>query len=126
MGYPVIDTGFPIPARAGSTKGLELPPDIMMDLGEIACLTVFKGGIILKGRSVIFVPVARKQDCVQWHMVSRQDGNTQSTELMCTEVDQLAPKRLRVSEHNKHGQCLTEEDLLTTRAFLSSDEDEPT
>ena len=75
---PVIIEGFPIPARSGSVKGLEIALDLMAGLGLTESLTVFDDCLIVKGFSTMYVPTERIGNLVQWHFLCNEDGSRMS------------------------------------------------
>ena len=68
VGDSVITSGFPIANRTLEDKGLEIPLDVMAALGGMSLAVDFGDGFILKGDEFLFIPVARKDDHVQWHL----------------------------------------------------------
>ena len=106
LGSSVIVTGFPIPERHHGETGLEIPFEIMAGLGAVPLATQYAGGYILKGRSIVFVPVEREQDSVQWHLLHKNGGRIQYRD-----IANLCPHRLSATMLDKEG-------LLSTRAFL--------
>lgn len=106
LGNSAIVTGFPIPERENSQHGLELPLEVMAELGEVPMATNFNGGYLLKARTLAFVPVGRKDNSVQWHMV-RKGG----TRLQLQDILDLCPERLLI-------ESLDEDSMLSTRAIL--------
>jgi hypothetical protein len=71
IGDSVVATGFPIPERSHDDKGLQIPVEIMAALGGVSIAVNTGSGFILKGETVAFIPVKRKKDHVQWHLVDR-------------------------------------------------------
>src|SRR5205814_10229216 len=65
----VIACEFPIPGRQDE-MGLEIPIDIMAGIAGVRHAVEYEGGVVLKGFSTMFVPVKRKDDRVQWHLIS--------------------------------------------------------
>ena len=64
----------------------------------------FKGGLVIKGYSIAFLPVKQYEDTIQWHMVSNRDGT-----------------RLRYSDLSMHRALQNEvdfESIKTKRAIL--------
>jgi hypothetical protein len=106
VGNSVIAIGFPIPTRLCNETGLELPLEIMASLGAAQLATVYLGGYLLKGRLTAMIPVERKRNSVQWHFVHKGGDRVRYSDITA-----LCPVRLS-TEH------LTEEDFMTTRAFL--------
>lgn len=74
----VIAHGFPIPQRHDE-MGLEIPIDLMAALAGVRHAVEFQDGVVMKGFSSMFVPVKRKQDRVQWHLITSSDYNTRLT-----------------------------------------------
>jgi len=73
IGDSVVATGFPIPERSYDDKGLQVPIEIMAALGGVSIAVDVGSGFFLKGETVAFIPVERRDDRVQWHLVDR-DG----------------------------------------------------
>jgi hypothetical protein len=71
IGDSVVATGFPIPERFYDDKGLQVPVEIMAALGGVSIAVNVGYGFFLKGETVAFIPVERKKDHVQWHLVDR-------------------------------------------------------
>ena len=71
IGDSVVATGFPIPERSYNNKGLQVPIEIMAALGGVSIAVDVRSGFYLKGEAVAFIPVERKDDRVQWHLVDR-------------------------------------------------------
>lgn len=107
VGNSVIAASFPIPERSHDEVGLEIPLDIMAGLGGVPVATQYAGGFVLKGRSVIFVPVERRADSVLWHFIRKDRGRIRYSDV----ASLCKMKRLSVGE-------LNEKDLRSTRAFL--------
>ncbi|KAE8452013.1 hypothetical protein EG329_002178 [Mollisiaceae sp. DMI_Dod_QoI] len=106
VGTSTIVTGFPIPPRHNSEKGLEVPLQVMAGLGGVPLATQFDGGYLLKARSLAFVPVERTEESVQWHLLKKEGSR-----MRYKDIADLCPVRLRV-------ETLDQDDLLSTRAFL--------
>lgn len=114
-GRTIIATGFPIPERHNLEKGLETQISILAALGGAPLMCVFDEGIVVKGRSLAFIPTSRIGNSVQWHLVI---GKNNDSPLTYNEVNDDYPNRLRVFKTSSGGQCLREEDLQATRVFL--------
>ncbi|KAF2500867.1 hypothetical protein BU16DRAFT_602962 [Lophium mytilinum] len=106
VGDSVVVASFPIPERHPNAAGLEVPLQIMAALANVPLATCFRGGYVLKGRSLLFVPVKRENDSVQWHLLNKPGGR-----ISYHEAVHLFPDRLSVGE-------LDEEALVTTKCFL--------
>ncbi|KAF2814371.1 uncharacterized protein BDZ99DRAFT_516970 [Mytilinidion resinicola] len=106
VGDSVVVASFPIPERHPNAVGLEVSLQIMAALANIPLVTCFRGGYVLKGRSLLFVPVKRENDFVQWHLLNKPGGR-----ISYHEAVHLFPDRLSVEE-------LDEEALITTKCFL--------
>ncbi|KAH6973134.1 hypothetical protein BKA56DRAFT_620496 [Ilyonectria sp. MPI-CAGE-AT-0026] len=65
----VVAHHFPIPRRE-SAQGLEVPLEILREMAGIHFAVDFRGGIIMKGPFTMLVPIARRNDIVQWHLIS--------------------------------------------------------
>jgi hypothetical protein len=70
-----IARGFPIPERQGET-GLEIPLEIMAEIAGVRRAVEYEGGVIMKGFSIMFVPMKRSGNRVQWHLISSPDYET--------------------------------------------------
>lgn len=106
VGSASVASGFPIPSRSNNEKGLEIPLEIMAALGGVPLVTKYKGGYLLKSRTIAFIPVERIGSSVQWHLVEKMPGR-----LEYEDIAELCPFRLLTNVFN-------EQDLLSTRAFL--------
>lgn len=106
VGNLVVVPGFPVSERLLDETGLELPLEIMACLGGMPLITQYGGGYILKGRSTMLIPVERREDSVQWHLVSKDRGRISYKDLLS-----LCPMRLQL-------QALDKDALFSTRAFL--------
>ncbi|KAI1746156.1 hypothetical protein F4680DRAFT_400578 [Xylaria scruposa] len=76
IAYGVIAYGFPIPARTNSI-GLEMSVNLMAAIIGARHAGTFDGGIVIKGFSSMFLPVARTRDGIQWHYVANRSSDTQ-------------------------------------------------
>ena len=106
LGESVIVAGFPVPDRYQGEIGLELSLEIMAGLGAVALATEYGGGYVLKGRSVAFIPVERRGNSVQWHLIHQSGGR-----IRYQDIGNLCPHRLLTGK-------LDEKGLSSTRAFL--------
>jgi hypothetical protein len=106
VGDSVIVAGFPFAQRDTSAIGLEIPLQIMAAIADIPLATFYRGGYILKGRSMTLVPVNRGIDFVQWHLYKQSTRRLSYQDIRATFPDRLLDKEL------------DESDLLSTRAFL--------
>ncbi|KAK2007320.1 hypothetical protein LZ32DRAFT_568676 [Colletotrichum eremochloae] len=70
-GGAVIAADFPVPARHDE-KGLEIPMGILAKIAVIQDAIEYKGGIVMKGPTLMLIPVKRNSDLdiIQWHVVS--------------------------------------------------------
>ncbi|KAK1579320.1 uncharacterized protein LY79DRAFT_694262 [Colletotrichum navitas] len=70
-GGAVIAANFPVPARHDE-KGLEIPMGILVRIAVIHDAIEYKGGIVMKGPTLMLVPIKRNADLsiIQWHVVS--------------------------------------------------------
>lgn len=71
---PVIACGFPVPDKANEEKGLEMSLELMAALSGARFAIDFEGGLVMKGLSVLLLPVKQSSDVVQWHMISTPEG----------------------------------------------------
>ncbi|KAI8941540.1 hypothetical protein NX059_002756 [Plenodomus lindquistii] len=103
----VIAPGFPAAAR-GKEVGLELPLQLLAELGGVRHAVVYEGGVVLKGFSHMFVPILKEENRIQWHAISSKDS-----EVRLTYADGLAQclSRALVDE-------VSLEDAQKCRAFL--------
>jgi hypothetical protein len=69
VGDFVVATGFPIPERPSDDKGLQIPVEVMAALGGVYIAVDIGPGFFLKGETIAFIPVERRSDRVQWHLV---------------------------------------------------------
>ena len=106
VGNSVLVVGFPIAQRLSDDVGLAIPLEVMANLAGIPLATNYGGGYVLRGRSHIFVPVERRGETVQWHLIEKPEGRIQFRDL-----EELCARRVLADE-------LDEEALLTTKAFL--------
>jgi len=102
----VIAAGFPIRSRLSSMAGLEISLEIMSALGGIMNATQFEEGYVLKGRSIVFIPIKRQGDSVQWHFLKKDQGR-----ISYKNIRSFGPTRLGLAEFG-------EKALFSTRAFL--------
>jgi hypothetical protein len=106
VGDSVVVAGFPFAQRDSSAIGLEVPLQIMATIADIPLVTYYRGGYILKGRSMVFVPVKRGVDFVQWHLYKQSAGC-----ISYQDIKSMFPDRLSVKELDESG-------LLRKRSFL--------
>ncbi|PGH18676.1 hypothetical protein AJ80_04424 [Polytolypa hystricis UAMH7299] len=99
--------GFPIPDRENE-PGLEMSLPLVAAIGGVRHAAEFEGGVVLKGFSLMFVPLRREEDRVSWHLIS---GGDCETRLSYEEVLRRCPDRLLVDK-------LSLEDLQSTRAII--------
>jgi hypothetical protein len=104
---PVIAFNFPISSRDHGLIGLEIPIQMMAALGGASHAVEFKGGLMLKGFSCMFVPLQRHGNSIQWHFITNEDN----TRLEYLQADQQCPKRALLGS-------VDQESLASTRAFL--------
>lgn len=71
IGDFVVATGFPIPERSYDDKGLQIPVEIMAALSGVSIAVDLGSGFFLKGETAALIPVERRNDCVQWHLIHR-------------------------------------------------------
>lgn len=75
VGNSVIAVGFPTPERTNGEIGLQVSLELMGALAKIPLATRFCGGYVLKGRSIMLVPVEKKGASVQWHLIRNRGGS---------------------------------------------------
>lgn len=63
--------GFPVSTRHGEEPGLELPFDMMAQLGGAHRATYWNNRLVLKGFETLFVPVKKAGACISWHLVTK-------------------------------------------------------
>lgn len=88
-------------------EGLELPTDLMAELAGVPLVTRYAGGLLLKGPSMMVVPMKRKGNCIQWHLFLAKAGSL----LRLRDVRDRFPGRLLLDKFN-------EKDLHIANAFL--------
>lgn len=54
-----VAEGFPVRARQTEEQGLEIPLDMMAELGGAKGLTVFRGELVIRGFETLFVPICK-------------------------------------------------------------------
>lgn len=70
-----IARDFPIPDRQDE-MGLEIPLEIMMGIAGVRHAVEYGGGVVMKGFSIMFVPMKRNGNRVQWHLISSPNCDT--------------------------------------------------
>ena len=106
VGDVVLVAGFPIPKRPSDAVGLEASLVLIGALADIPLATCYRGGFILKGRSIALVPIRRGESFVQWHLYQKE-----SSRVSYLEIQDMFPNRLLLEDLNENA-------LTTTRAFL--------
>lgn len=81
---PVVVRGYPILARNQEEKGLEIPLNMMANLGEASRATSFDGSLVIKGFSTMFVLTERNENSVLWHLLY-EDNNSRISYLSARE-----------------------------------------
>jgi hypothetical protein len=69
MADSVIATGFPIAERSDEDKGLQIPIEVMAAIAGVSMAFDIGSGFILKGDTIAFIPVEKRGDHVQWHLL---------------------------------------------------------
>jgi hypothetical protein len=105
---PVIAKGFPTPRRYNHELGIEIPLKMMAALNESTQAVEYGGGLLIKGLCSMLVPVKRRRDSIQWHLIRNADGKR----IKYSDIRSRCPIRLSVDEFGH-------EDLEDTRAFLA-------
>lgn len=105
---PVIAKGFPIMYRPNYKLGIEIPLEMAAALVDAEQAVEYNGGLVIKGASSMLIPVKRRKDSVQWHLISNADGKR----MKYSDVKARCPNRLSLDEFD-HA------DLLKTRVFLA-------
>lgn len=72
---PVIARGFPVPERLNNELGLEMTIEMMAALSGARYAIDFDGGLVMKGLSVLLIPIKQKDDVIQWHLIKPFAGN---------------------------------------------------
>ncbi|KAL6898240.1 hypothetical protein GGI43DRAFT_423762 [Trichoderma evansii] len=72
---PMVVKGYPIPARAETGTGAEIPFNIMAGLARTQRVDCFKGMTFIKGFSILLVPTKRIGDMIFWHLAYNKDGH---------------------------------------------------
>ncbi|CAG9986760.1 unnamed protein product, partial [Clonostachys byssicola] len=90
VGPAIVITGFPIPDRKDTEKGLEVSIGTMAQLAGVPQAVSFGGGIVLKARCHAIVPTIDHGDSIQWHMI-----DTYPKRLEWGHIDKLCPGRLQ-------------------------------
>lgn len=97
FGKSVVATGFPIPERTYDDKGLQIPVEVMAALAGVS-LAVNVGspldGFVLKGDKLAFIPVERRDNHVQWHLIERGGETVEYAHLDQANIRPLGPDRL--------------------------------
>lgn len=94
---PIVVRGFPILARFGGERGLEISLNMMAGLGQATRVTNFDGGLVIKGCSSMFYPTQRIQNSVLWHFLVNENGKRMSY---------LSAEGCRASIHDVDAACL--------------------
>ncbi|OKL58696.1 hypothetical protein UA08_06282 [Talaromyces atroroseus] len=73
---PVVVEGFPIPRRrqVSSTRGLEIPLNMMAGLARARRVNKFRSRTVLKGHFAMLLPVGQIGDIVMWHLIHDKKG----------------------------------------------------
>jgi hypothetical protein len=66
-----VADGFPVRTRPGEEHGLEIPFDMMAQLGGAHRATYWGGQLVVKGFETLFVPVKKTDACISWHLVTK-------------------------------------------------------
>jgi len=69
----LVACGFPMIARNGVVKGLEVPLDMMTALAEANYATHYDQTLLLKGFSTMLVPTQLTEQSVVWHFSTIQE-----------------------------------------------------
>ena len=71
---PVVVEGYPITRRQFG-EGLEIPLNMMAGLGEATRTTKWDDGLLIKGFSTMFCPMAMYNGSIQWHYIFDATGD---------------------------------------------------
>lgn len=102
----VVVAGFPFAQRNSSAIGLEIPVQVMAAIADIPMATCYCGGYILKGPSIVFVPVEHGVDFVQWHLYKPSAGYASFQDVVSRFPNRVLDKELAKNR------------LFSTRSFL--------
>ncbi|OAK96971.1 hypothetical protein IQ06DRAFT_229459 [Phaeosphaeriaceae sp. SRC1lsM3a] len=69
----VIAAGFPV-AKRGDELGLEISVDLLAALTGAQHVVDYRDSAMMKGYSHLFVPVKKRPESVQWHMIVSPDA----------------------------------------------------
>jgi hypothetical protein len=72
---PMVVKGYPIPARAETGTGAEIPFNMMAGLARTQRVDCFKAMTFIKGFSTLLVPIKRTEDMIFWHLFYNKDGH---------------------------------------------------
>jgi hypothetical protein len=75
LNKPVVVQGYPIPRRSEEDTGLEIPLNIMAGLANARHVSVFNGGLVIKGFSTMLVPTKRCENLLVWHLLYNESGD---------------------------------------------------
>lgn len=105
---PVIVDAFPTRRRRYGERGLELPLQLMVELGLVDYVTPYKGGLVLNGIQTMFVPIVQhdKSQSIEWHFLYEEDRC-----IAMAQADEACPSRLTLQQ-------LSEADLTDARHFV--------
>ncbi|KAH6847520.1 hypothetical protein B0I37DRAFT_405476 [Chaetomium sp. MPI-CAGE-AT-0009] len=91
----VIASGFRIPPRVNSLRGLELPVGLMVELARLDYSLPFLNSFVLKGRTTAVIPrfddhsLRKDQRCVQWHLIQSNGRSSLSMESVVKQLGTL-------------------------------------
>lgn len=100
-----VADGFATNFRRGEELGLELPFDMMAQLGGAHRAAYWDGQLVLKGFETLFVPVKKAGGCISWHLVTKANRRRISFNT-AGDLGELGEQQVHI------------EDLLSSRHFL--------
>lgn len=106
----VIASNFPVASRDfhdGQPMGLEIPIHMMAALGGASHIVEFKGGVLMKGFSSMFIPLSCGENFIQWHYICKEDDSR----MPYLEAALRYPKRALLQD-------VSLDDVKKKRAFL--------
>ena len=98
--------------RNNGELGLEIPIELMAALGGARHAIDWEGGLVIKGHSIVFIPVKRYQDSIQWHIIKTEDD----TRFRYSDLSRCEHRRASLSE-------VDYDSIGSTRTFLGWWED---
>lgn len=94
----VIAQGYPTRRRSQNEQGLEIPLQLMLELGLTDSVTMYNNGLVIDGLQSMFVPVDRSKDTIQWHYLYSEEDEC----MMFSRADEVCSNRLRSDRLDEH------------------------